>query len=268
MALFERVVELSNGVRLPVAERGEASGTPVLLLHGFGDSWRVFEPLLGYLPSTIHAFAVTMRGSAGASRPASGYSTEDLAGDIKLLMHELELERAVVVGASSAGFVARRLGIDLPERILGIVFLGSPALLGDKPEILGLTEIFAQMTDPIDPQFFRDFWLSITAKPIPHAVLEVLVRENLQVPSHVWRESFGGLLQDHSLDQSDGIQAPVLIIWGDRDRTVPLSDELELETRIKHSRLLVYKESGHAFYVEEPERVAADLVSFVQGLHE
>ncbi len=48
-------VELPNGIRLPYAESGDPAGTPVLLLHGYTDSWRSFEPVLPHLPGSLRA---------------------------------------------------------------------------------------------------------------------------------------------------------------------------------------------------------------------
>ena len=56
------------------------------------------------------------------------------------------------------------------------------------------------------------------------------------------------------------------MIWGDRDAIIPRSDQEVLTGAIAGSRLVVYAGAGHTLYWEEPERVAADLVAFVQGL--
>jgi non-heme chloroperoxidase len=65
-------VELPSRVKLPYVEQGDPSGVPVVLLHGFLDSWRSFEPMLSHLPESIHAFALTQRGHGDASRPTAG----------------------------------------------------------------------------------------------------------------------------------------------------------------------------------------------------
>src|SRR3712207_5613101 len=52
-----RSVELPNGTRLPYAERGDPAGVPLLLLHGYTDSWRSFAPVLAHLPPSVRAIA-------------------------------------------------------------------------------------------------------------------------------------------------------------------------------------------------------------------
>ena len=88
MAPVEKFVELPGRITLPYVEQGDSSGVPLLLLHGFLESWRAFDLLLPYLPESIHVFAVTQRGHGNASRPAHGYRPRDFAADAAALEAE------------------------------------------------------------------------------------------------------------------------------------------------------------------------------------
>jgi non-heme chloroperoxidase len=260
-------VELPNRVSLPYVEQGEPSGVPVVLMHAIADSWRSFERLLSDLPESIHAFALTQRGHGDASRPARGYHPRDFAADLAAFMDALHLEAAVVVGGSSGGFVARRFAIDHPERTLGLVFLGSPAILRDKPGVLEMWDsTISELKDPISSAFVREFAESTLTKPVPQAFFETIVQENLKAPARVWRATFEGLLEDDSLEELDKIKAPTLIVWGDQDAILPRGDQETLAAAITGSRLLVYPGAGHAVYWEDPGRVASDLAAFIAEL--
>lgn len=265
MAHAIKSVELPNRVRLHYVEQGDPSGVPMLLLHGYADSWRSFELVLPHLPESIRAFAITQRGHGDAGRPAAGYHPRDLAADLAVLMDTLDLKAAVIAGGSSGGLVARRFAIDHPERTLGLVLLGSPVTLRDKPGILELWDsTVSQLTDPIDPGFVREFVESSVAQPVPQSFLETMAQENLKVPARVWRAAFEGLLQDDSFGELDRIKAPTLIVWGDQDAIVPRSDQEALAGAIVGSRLVVYPGAGHALYWEEPSRIASDLAAFIK----
>jgi pimeloyl-ACP methyl ester carboxylesterase len=182
-------------------------------------------------------------------------------------MDALHLESAVIVGGSSGGFVARRFAIDHPKRTLGLVLLGSPFTLRDKPDVLEAWDsIISKLTDPIDPGFVREFQKSTLVQPVPEAFLETLVQESLKVPARVWRETFEGLLEDDSSGELDKINVPTLIIWGDQDTIMHRSDQEALTAAISGSRLVVYPGAGHGFYVEEPDRCASDLTAFIEDL--
>ena len=260
-------VELPNGVRMPCIEQGDPTAPTVLLVHGVGDSGRAFEALLAHLPDSVRAVAPTLRGHGSASRPESGYRSADFAGDLAALMDALRIEAAVVVGASSGGQVALRLALDCPECILGVVLLGSPLSLGDKPAVVEAWDsTFSLLKDPIDPGFVRDFIASTVVRPVPADVVENLVQESLRVPAFVWKATIAALLEDDLSPQLGDVAAPTLVVWGDQDAILPRSDQEALATGIRGARLLVYEGGGHAFYWEDAGRVAADLMAFVWSL--
>src|SRR4030042_7048869 len=112
MTYIVKTVKLPDALNINFAEQGDSSPVPLLLLHGYVDSWHSFELVLPYLPESIHAFALTQRGHGDSSRPATGYSVEILAADLLDFMNKLNLEKAVVAGGSSGGITAHRFAID------------------------------------------------------------------------------------------------------------------------------------------------------------
>jgi non-heme chloroperoxidase len=260
-------VELPHRVKLPYVEQGDPSGVPMILLHGFTDSWRSFEPVLPHLPESIHAFAMTQRGHGDADRPATGYRTRDFAADVMAFADALRLGPVVVVGSSMGSTNAQRFAIDHPERVLGLVLASSFATYRGNPMAIDFWQSgVSQLTDPIDPGFVREFQESTLAQPISPAFLGTVVQESLKVPARVWRAAFEGFLEDDFASELDKIEAPTLLVWGARDTLCPRHDQHVLLRAIPGARLVVYERAGHALHWEEPERFAADLVAFVNGL--
>jgi pimeloyl-ACP methyl ester carboxylesterase len=259
-------VKLANGVSLPYVEQGDPAGIPVVLLHGVTDSWRSFEPVLPYLPSSLHAFTLTQRGHGDADRPTDGYRYEDLAADVAAFLDAVGLAQAVIVGTSMGSSVAQRFAIDYPDRTLGNVLMAAFAGYSHNSAVVEFAAVVATLTDPIDPSFAREFQESTLARPIPPEWLDTFVQESLKVPARVWRAVFAASLADQTAKDFDRIDSPTLIMWGDQDAFVPKSDQDALLAAIPGSRLLVYPGGGHAIHWEDPALVAADLVAFVEGL--
>ena len=260
----ERVAELSNGVRLPYVRQGDPTTTPVILLHGLIDSWRVFELVLAELPGETHAIAVTQRGHGDASHPATGYGLHDFATDLERFMDVLGIERATLVAHSSHTFVIERFAIDHPGRTAGLVLIGAPATLRGRPAIAGLLQAVSRLTDPIDPAFLRDFASMTFHRPIAPEFLEKMLRENLKVPARVWREAFPGLLEGDLLSDLHRISAPTVLVWGDLDAIVSLADQRALLEAIPGSTMVVYGGTGHTPQCEEPARFAADVAAIAR----
>ena len=255
MELIAKNAELANGLRLSYAEQGANRGTPLILLPGIADSWRIFEPLLAELPKNVHAFALSQRGHGDSDRPTTGYRTRDFVEDLRLFMDALQIGEAVIVGASSGGFTARSFAATHPERTAGLVLLGSPATLTGRPNP------FAELKDPIDPGFVNSFAESVLSRPASAEALDSMIAENLKVPARVWVETSNGLLEETLPGELAKIQAPTLIVWGELDPIITKEDQLALAEAIKGSKLIAHPGSGHMLYWEEPALIARDIVA-------
>jgi non-heme chloroperoxidase len=260
-------VALSTGVRLPYVEQGDPTGVPVLLLHGLTDSWRSFEPVLPFLPESVHAFALTQRGHGDADRPAAGYHPHDFAADVAAFLDSQDVESVVIAGTSLGSTIALSFALDYPERTDGLVLLGPFAGYQSNASVVGFYEqVVMHLTDPIDQSIAREFQESTLAQPISPAFLEVVIAESLKVPARIWQAACAGLLEDAHVTGLGGIEAPTLLLWGDQDAFVSRADQDFLLGAIAGSRLEVYRNAGHAIHWEEPARFAADLTAFVEGL--
>jgi non-heme chloroperoxidase len=264
MALEVKAARLANGLTLPYAEQGDVSGVPVVLVHAYVESWRYFERLLPELPRWIHAFAPSQRGHGDADRPEGGYELDLLADDVAQFLDAVGLDAAVLVGSSSGGYVAQRFAVDHPERTLGLFLAGAPRTLRDKPALSAFLEDLSRFDASVDAAFAREFVLSTLSRPLPHEFLDLLVAESAKAPPHVWREALRGLLHAEPPTETGTIDAPTVIVWGDRDAFIPRADEEALAAAIPDSRLVVYEGAGHCVLLEQPERVAAEIVSLAE----
>lgn len=260
-------IQLPNRLKLEYVEQGDPSGVPVLLLHGYTDSWHSYELVLPYLPKSIRAFALSQRGHGDSERPATGYHPRDFAADVVAFMDALELKRAVIVGHSMGSYVAQCFAMNYPERTLGLVLVGSfTTLQGDK----GIQEFWdtavSKLEDPIDPNFALEFQKSTLALPVPQAFLDTVVKESLKAPARVWQAAFKGLMESDLSGELGKITAPTLIVWGDKDAYFLRDQQDALAAGISGAKLVIYSGVGHGVHWEVPGRFATDLQSFTENL--
>jgi non-heme chloroperoxidase len=264
MLSVPRRLHLPGRLSLEYVDHGDATGAPVIALHGVTDSWRSFEPLLPHLPRSLRLLALSQRGHGDSDKPAHGYRPRDFGGDVAAFMDALDIERAVVLGHSMGAANALRMALDHPSRVAGLVLAGASAALGGNDELAGLwRHDIAGLADPVPSDFANDFQLSTLAQPVPPGLLDTAVAESLKVPAAVWRAAFDGFMTEDMSAELGRIAAPTLIVWGRRDVITPEADQHLLRSAIQGARLLVYDQAGHALHWEEPRRFAADLASFV-----
>ncbi|MGH9086129.1 MAG: alpha/beta fold hydrolase [Acidimicrobiales bacterium] len=256
---------LPGGLTLSCALQGAASDVALVLLPGPTDSWRSYAPILDLLPPSIRTVAVSLRGHGDSDKPGSGYRVADLAGDVVPLLDALEVERAVLAGHSGSCLVARRVAIESPERVAGLVLEASPTTLRGHA---GLEELVASvisgLEDPIDPAFARSVILDTSTDDLDHDTVELLVQDLLQVPARVWRELFADLLRYDDTAELARIRAPALLLWGDADELVGRAAQDQLARDLPRAELVVYPGLGHTPRWEDPAAVATDVAAFVE----
>jgi pimeloyl-ACP methyl ester carboxylesterase/predicted GNAT family acetyltransferase len=255
-------VTLASSVRLQYAERGDRDGHPVVLLHGFTDSWLSFSRVLPSFPRSWRAFAISQRGHGDSDRPATGYGMPDLAADVVAFLDAMALPRVTLVGHSMGSLVAMQAALDAPARIDRLVLVGSAAHMRST-EVLGLVKEIEALGDQVPPDFARAFQESTIHHPVPPEFLARVIEESLKVPARVWRAAAAGQLAADYSGVLDRIATPVLLLRGDHDTLFPEAAREALNTRLPGAVLKIYRDTGHALHWERPAEFVRDLEDFI-----
>jgi haloacetate dehalogenase len=102
-----------NCLKIHYVEAGE--GPPVVLLHGFPETWFAWRHQIPILAKHYRVIAPDLRGYGETQKPSTGYDKKTMARDIVGLMHKLGIERAAVIGHDRGARVGLRLAKDFPE---------------------------------------------------------------------------------------------------------------------------------------------------------
>ena len=115
----------ANGVRLHYVMAGEEMADPLVLLHGFPQSWFMWRLVLPALAASHFVVAVDLRGYGDSEKPPgqSGHDQGTKASDVRALVQHLGLERIVMIGHDRGARVARRFALDYPDVLAGVALL-------------------------------------------------------------------------------------------------------------------------------------------------
>ncbi|KAJ4769487.1 alpha/beta-Hydrolases superfamily protein [Rhynchospora pubera] len=119
----------TNGITMHVAEQGDLSAPPVLLLHGFPELWLSWRHQMAALAANgYRAIAPDLRGYGDTDVPADPavYTIFHIVGDLIGLLDQLELPRVFVVGHDWGANVAWQLCLFRPDRVRALVNMGVP----------------------------------------------------------------------------------------------------------------------------------------------
>ena len=258
---FNRL-KLKTGVQLHYGTQGHESGDPIMLLHGYPDSWFSYSRILPLLSTKYRIYILDQRGFGESERPASGYEIPDLANDVLAFMDAIGIKKATIVGHSMGSFVAQHVAAAAPERVTRLVLVGSgPSLNNDV--VRELHKEVNSLHDPIPATFVREFQESTVFRPVPVEFMDRVITESLKLPARVWQALISGFLVQNANAELGKISAPTLVMWGERDRIFSRSEQDGLLSALPNAVFKVYLETGHDPQWERPEQFVKDLEEFM-----
>ena len=209
-----------------VAAQAGADGPPLVLLHGLSGSAAWWKRNLPALSRAFRVTAVDLPGF-GSSHPDARLILDDLPAQLDVLLGELGIERAHVMGHSMGGLVAGGLAADHPERVNRLVLVDAGFLSLDptwRHRLSGPLRTLPWTSPTILPTLIRD---AVRSGPIRMA------RATTQILRNDWR---------HKLPS---IVAPTLVIWGQHDRVCNPRIGEHIVASVPDARLVIIRGAGH-----------------------
>lgn len=257
-------VNTRTGLQMHYAEQGDERGQPVILLHGYTDTWFSYSLALKQLPANLHVYALDLRGHGKTARPMTGYTMTEMAGDVVAFMDAKGITRATIVGHSMGGFIAQRIAQTAPRRVARLVLVATTTA---GSTIAGVNELKAAvetLTDPVPDKFAREFQVSTVQTPVPDAFMETAIAGSREMPARVWKALARGIVDDRRLEWPRR-KIPTLVVWGDRDTYATRTEQDALLRMIPGAIWRAYTNTGHAVHWERPADFARDVAAFIAG---
>jgi pimeloyl-ACP methyl ester carboxylesterase len=249
-------------------ERG--SGPAIVFMHGAVMDRSMFDLQLAALSDEFRVIAVDHR--ARTERWQGPYDLWDLADDLRALLDDLGVERAVVAGMSMGGYAALRFALRYPERTRGIVMIASTALPNTPQEQVDFAAEFAKVGD--EQTVPRD-WAAWVASVV---FGETTRRERPELVES-WIEHWMGysgpslvaeancwLVREDLTDRLPEIEVPALILHGAEDVAIPIERAAPMEYQLPDARMLVVQGAGHTVNVEGADEVNDRIRSFLREI--
>ncbi|WP_170565311.1 alpha/beta fold hydrolase [Ruegeria atlantica] len=256
-------VKLSTGVTIDYFEHGASDKIPVVLLHGWTDSWRIWERSFPYFSDRLRIICPSLRGFGDSTKPHDGYAMKDFVSDCRAFVDLIGLDKFVLGGHSMGGFIAHQFAVENPDRLSHLVLIGTGTTGYKKPafheEAIGIENF----PEPLTSEFVLRAQSDGMRLAPDASWIDTIVYESLKSPRSVWVESWIGMQQENHVDRLAEINVPTLIQCGDDDIYFPLSEQHELNKAISGSQLVLYSKAGHGLQWELPKQFATDLSKFI-----
>jgi pimeloyl-ACP methyl ester carboxylesterase len=279
----KRIITL-HGHRLSyrVGDASTDAHRPVLLLvHGIADSSASWRPVLPGLARRFTVIAPDMLGHGDSDKPPHDYSLGAYANLLRDLMVALEIERATLVGHSLGGGIAMQLAYQHPSRCERLVLVSSGGLGREVSWLLRM--LAAPGAEYLMPLIFPPV-IGHAGNLVGRGLRRVGLRPG--VLANEWR-TYAALTQPanrgpfvrtlrsvidvggQAVGAHDRLyltsDLPTLIVWGRRDRIIPVDHAIAAREAWDDGQLLIFERAGHFPHTEDPARFVEAVTEFVDA---
>jgi pimeloyl-ACP methyl ester carboxylesterase len=258
-APFGEFVALDNGLTLRVQDTGKGEPT-LLLIHGFaawGYTWNGNAPELSKYRRVI---VPDLPGFGFSDKPADAeYSYPLFASSMLQLMDKKGVRRATLIGNSMGGGVAIRFAADYPDRVDKIVLVDSAGVKSDHfwgfklISTPGVNSLMSSLNNPAMVKFilkrmiFHDKSVATSEKAqmymLPFRTVGQMDAAAVAINN----------IEAFTDDDFARVKAPVLIVWGEKDRLIDSSIASVFARKLPGSKLVIIPKCGHCPQEEQPE---------------
>ena len=260
------------GTPLHVRDDGPRDAPAILLLHGFGASLHGWEPWARELARTWRVVRFDLPGFGLSPPDASGdYTDARSRALVSGVMDRLGLARATLVGHSMGGRIAWSFAAHEPARVERLVLIAPDGFAsegfryGEAPRVPAVARVVtvalpramvrsSLKSAYVDEGALRDEQVGryhdlLRAPGARQAILDRMAQLRLEDPVPLLRR----------------IQAPTLLLWGEQDRMIPMSNARDYLEAMPDARLVALPRLGHLPHEEDPERALAPLRAFLEA---
>lgn len=271
---FKHAYATVNGVKIHYVTGGK--GEPLLLIHGFGENWYVWNRILPELSRHFTIIAPDLRGIGESGKPAGGYDKKNMAVDMHELVAKLGYQHIDIAGHDIGMIVAYSYAAQFGSNVRKVAFLDA-MLPGIEPvwaQIKAKAWWFGFFSQPNAGKivagnvglFFTDFWPPLGYKKDAFSQTErnEFIRA-YSVPGATtgafhWFGEFPQDVVDNMEFMKNKLPMPLLALGADHFAAPFLAAHSRLVAN--DVREVIIKDSGHWMMQEQPEQVQKALLDF------
>ena len=271
---FKHQYATVNGVKIHYVTGGK--GEPLLLVHGFGQNWYMWNRLLPELAKHFTIVAPDLRGVGESGKPAGGYDKKTMAVDLHELMKKLGYKNINLAGHDIGLMVAYAYAAQFPKDVKKIALMDA-LLPGVEPvwsQVRAQAWWFGFFAQPHSGElvagrmtlFFTDFWpvVGFVKSPFTKAETDEFIRA-YSVPgastgAFHWFGEFNQDAKDNVELMKKKLPMPLLAMGADHSAGTYLAAHCRLVAVNVHETII--KGSGHWLVQEQTEQVKKGLLDF------
>ena len=256
-----------NNLALNINDTGNPNGLPVILIHGFPFSGRMWEPQVAVLQEIYRVITYDIRGHGDSDVGDGHYSIEFFVDDLFGIMDELELSQAVIGGLSMGGYIALRAMEREPNRFKGLVLCDTRSEADANAVKINRANTIKAIKQNGVQVFAGDFVKKIFAKETfkSHPAVVYKIKKIIQStsPESICSTLLALAARTDTTDVLGKINVPTLLVFGEFDDLTPPEIGEEIHQQITESEFHIVPRAAHISNMENPTFFNEALLGFL-----
>ena len=245
------------------------SGPPLVMIMGYTanmDWWN--QDLLELLSAEYSLLLMDNRGAGRTSSGKRTFTIKRFADDTAMLMAELGIGSADILGASMGGMIAQELAINYPGKTDRLVLMctscGGPHMTIPSPHVAG--DMLKRYPTPEEDAraavgiLYPREWIEAHPEKVQETI-EMLCRNPIS-PANGLRQG-AAILMHNTYSRLPSIESKTLVMCGDSDVILPPKNSRTIAGRIPGAKLRVFAGGGHGFPTQFTDDVASEVKEFL-----
>lgn len=256
-----------RGVRIAYEEAGE--GLPIIFIHGFPLSRRMWSPQISTLSKKYRVIALDLRGFGESDKPPGPYSIEDFADDVASLMLELDAAPGVVAGHSMGGYISFQLIRKHSKQVQSLILTNTRAEADSEEKKKSRLALMEKIRREGKDRFLDESAARLLSPQ--NAKKADLVRQVRGFMEGCTEETLIATLKalaerPDNTELLKKIKVPTLIVAGDEDQIVPVESAIFMARTIPNAAISLIKGTGHLSNFENPKEFNNAIDKFLSSL--
>jgi len=240
------------------------TGFPLVLLHGFLGSSKMWEPQINFFKNHFRVITPDLPGFGKSNKAKPHNNIQSIANLLLDCLEEKKIDKFYLLGHSMGGMIVQEMAKKDGEKISKLVCYST----GPRGEMPGRFETVDQSRENL-----KKNGLEITAKNIAKTwfvkgedakYFDICIEAGKQTSMEIVDNTLIAFKNWNGVDTLKNIKNETLIVWGDQDKSYNLEQVQTLEKNILKSKLIIFKNCAHNVHLEKIEEFNRTIINFLK----
>lgn len=247
-----KFIEIAN---LKIAYQVKGSGTPIVLLHGWGAEANTFRYVIDQLSSTHQIYALDLPGFGLSEIPSEAWDASDYARIISTFFDQLNIDKVHLIGHSYGGRISIVLAAEQPERVNKLILVDSAGIIPPRT-----VKYHIQISLVKIGRLIRK--CGALGRRLADAIANRVGSKDYKQAGPM-RATLVKSVNQNLRSILPNITAATLLIWGENDTDTPISFGKIMQDEIPNAELIILKDAGHYSFLDKPKEFCKSVEAFL-----